>query len=37
MCSEVSESFEKVLYEGDPQSPVRPFVISKQFSKIEQK
>ncbi len=24
-------------YEGDPQSPVRPFVISKQFSKIEQK
>ncbi len=24
-------------YEGDPRSPVCPFVISKQFSKIEQK
>ncbi len=24
-------------YEGDPQSPVHPFVISKQFSKIKQK
>ncbi len=25
------------MYEGDPQSPVHPFVISKQFSKIKQK